>query len=281
MMETALRQLCYAVLCLPVDVPSSTLKTAMEAVASDEIQYPKNYRRFLFYYTGHGRPNTICTPDGNVELKCITDPLEKISDQSEEPIPIVLIFDSCSVGMLHSARNTLVISASLPDSVAYASTGQCGLLTEYLAPALTDPAHSNSTLEEITTHVTKEVTKVLKKHKKSAVRQGSTPVVFSRHLQETIRPQQERTKASKFLFYCHLRFITSMMLITDYNSYDRYAKFYILFLGPWLILTQNMYVQFSVRKTIITIVYSLIPQAFLASYPGHTPPKERVVFACT
>ena len=194
MMENELKELCYAVLCLPVDITSSALIAAMKALASDEIHYPKNYRRFIFYYTGHGRPNTICTPDGDVELKCITDPLEKISDRSKQPIPIILIFDSCSVGMLHSARNTLVISASLPGSEAYAATGQCGLLTEYLAPALTDPAHSKSSLEEITTHVTKEVNKVLKKHKKSA---RSTPVVFFRNLQETIRPQQELTRASK------------------------------------------------------------------------------------
>ena len=201
LMVDALQKLCFAVLCLPINITGSSLKHAMNALASEDIQYPKTYRKLILYFTGHGSPGAIYTLDGKVKIQYIYDVLKQISNRSEEPIPMVFIFDSCGVGTSLSTHNTLLISASLPASTDFASTGQCGVLSQHLAKALTDPVHSHSSLVDIAAHVKKEIS-LLMKHNRRGFRvfHNEPVVIIGSHIQPFYFQQDRMTASKCFLF---------------------------------------------------------------------------------
>ena len=159
MIET-FRYLGYAVLRLPTNDVSWRYEVAMKVVAS--IPFPSSYRRIFVYFTGHGGKDSIDTPDGCLKLKDIIKPFSPKKAQHIENFTKIFIFDTCS-----SLRD---LSSILPHSVllfpahsgypAFSKTGDCGLLTQHLAPALRT---SSKSFGDIVIDVTNAITDEVKK----------------------------------------------------------------------------------------------------------------------
>ena len=135
MIET-FRFLGYAVLHLPGNLANWHYRAAMKAVAS--VSFPESYRHIFVYYTGHGGKDFIDTPNGSLTLVDITNPFSPKQAPRLELLTKIFIFDTCSsLSELHSIfPNSVLLFPAHPGYPAVAKPGDCGLLTQHLAPAL-------------------------------------------------------------------------------------------------------------------------------------------------
>ena len=148
------RFLGYAILRLPVNLASWRYRAALKAVAS--VSFPESYHRIVVYFTGHGGDDSIDTPDGNLELVDITTPFSPNRAPHLEFLTKIFIFDTCSsLNKLHSIfRNSVFLFPAHSGYPAFAQTGGCGLLTQYLTRILRTSPNS---FGDIVIDVSKEI----------------------------------------------------------------------------------------------------------------------------
>ncbi len=119
-----------------------------------QITYPSSYRRFVFFYTGHGYADHICLGDGNISIYDMILNFWKCKAPDIADIPKLFIFDCCRTDYSDaiadrrsstsfdsvSAFNIYVLYTTLPQSQSYASDG-ASIPTSCLIEILKDPNH--------------------------------------------------------------------------------------------------------------------------------------------
>lgn len=119
-----------------------------------EITYPDSYKRFVFFYTGHGFSDHISLVDGDLSIQDIISNFWKSEVPDLSDIPKIFIFDCCRTdhpdGSLVrrsttsfdavASYNIYVLYTTLPQSQSYACDG-ASIPTTSLVAILRDPNH--------------------------------------------------------------------------------------------------------------------------------------------